>query len=41
MSMEGLMNQSNARRRNRRLGLILALVTLLYISAVIGFIIIY
>lgn len=36
-----MMNQHQTRDRNRRLGLILAVVTLLYIGAVIGFIIIY
>ncbi len=36
-----MLNQRDMRHRNRRLGLILALVTLLYIGAVIGFIIIY
>lgn len=36
-----MLNYPNVRRKNRRIGMILALVTLLYISAVIGFIIVY
>jgi len=35
------MNRGEVSRRNRRLALILALVALLYIGAVMGFIIIY
>ena len=36
-----MVNQRDVRDENQRLGLILAAVTLLYIGAVIGFIIIY
>ena len=38
---ELLMDQFGVRRRNRRVGLILALLILLYIAAVIAFIIVY
>ena len=41
MSTMRMVNQRDMRNKNRRLGLILALVTLLYIGAVIGFIIVY
>ena len=35
------MNHRNMRHKNRRVGLILALFTLLYIGVLIGFIIVY
>lgn len=41
MSLVGTMSQQNVRHRNRRVGLILTLFTLLYLAALIGFIIVY
>ena len=41
MKMADMMERWDMRDKNRRLGVILALFTLLYIGAVIGFIIIY
>lgn len=41
MSGVRMMNRGDVRQKNWRVGFILALVTLLYLSALIGFIIIY
>ena len=41
VSMIGIWSQGDSRQRNRRLGLILVLAALLYLGAVIGFIIAY